>query len=407
MPSNPVRESGRSLVPLVLLFVGFSMLMKVPTLIFEHDEPDERVYWAVAENLAQRGEYTLRGSPMLEGMSPRIYDRPLFHHPPLYIALLVPFTALDAPQAAVTISWIGHALCIVAVALMGATLLRRSGTPAEELGSWLWIPLLGVATDPLLAFASRKLWIDALMSGLVALSVALVFRARYARERRRTWLVAAGACLGLAGLAKLPGLLAGVIGVVLLLSGGEGRQRRLRDLLFYAAPAALLVLPWMVIFFNTYGVLAPDWLTPDQVSFDRYRFVSKMVDLPWFYYIVKLCIAQPLVLLVGLAYVLSPRRGPGPARWVPALWFLLFISVATYQGMTGYGFQMRYVTPLSCSVYVGLLCFPALIGPRERLRVTVIVLVIFYAAMGGAMYLLDSRYDELLTIPELMGILNF
>ena len=77
MPSKTAEKSRRGLLALVLLFIGFSFLMKVPTLIFEHDEPDERVYWAVAENLAERGEYTLRGAPILEGLSPRIYDRPL------------------------------------------------------------------------------------------------------------------------------------------------------------------------------------------------------------------------------------------------------------------------------------------------------------------------------------------
>jgi 4-amino-4-deoxy-L-arabinose transferase-like glycosyltransferase len=398
----------RSLAILVLVFIGFSMLMKVPTLIFEHDEPDELIYWAVAENMAERGEYTLRGSPLLEHLSPRIYDRPLFHHPPLYVALLLPFVVLDSPSLAVTISWIGHALCILAVALIGSALLREDEASAAGLRQFLWIPLLAVATDPLLAFASRKLWIDVLVSGLVALTLALLFRARRARSRRTAWLLGAGVVLGLAGLAKLPGLMAGLVGMLVLVVGDDRPRDKLRQVALYLAPAVAIMLPWFITFFATYGTFAPDWLKPDEVTFRHSRFVTQAVALPWFYYLVKLCIVQPLVPVVAVAYGLSLRRGLSFDRWMPAIWFLVFLAVPTLQGVTGYGFQMRYVAPLMTGVYAGMLCLPGLIDRQgARIRTQLLVLVILYAAMGGAMYLLDSRYDELLSIPELMGVLDF
>jgi hypothetical protein len=409
MASVDASPAGRrTLFTLVLLFIGLSVLMKIPTLIFEHEEPDERIYWAVAENVVARGEYTLRGSEMLANLSPRIYDRPLFHHPPLYTVLLLPFVALDAPQAAVVISWVGHALCIVAVALIGSTLLGDGrGLPAG-FHRFAWIPLLGVAVDPLLLFASRKLWIDVLMSGLIALSIALVHRATRAEGRRTLWLLGGGLVLGLAGLAKLPGLMAGGIGLLLIATADAEPRRKLRWLVIYGLPCVLLMLPWLVVFFATYGVLAPDWLTPDAVSLERSRFVARAVGLPWHYYIVKLCILQPLVPVTLVLYGLALGRRPGFERWMPAAWFLLFLVVPTYQGIAGYGFQMRYVAPLMTAVYASLFCHPALYERRHHpLLTSLLVAAITYAAMGGAMYLLDSRYDEFLSIPELMGVLDF
>ena len=286
--------------------------------------------------------------------------------------------------------------------------MREGDSIPSGLQHFLWIPLFGVATDPLLLFASRKLWIDVLLSGLVALSIALVFRARHSQSRRTYWLLGAGAGLGLAGLAKLPGLLAGVIGVLILVAGDEKPREKLRRIVLYALPCAALMLPWLITFFATYGVFAPAWLKPDEVTFQHSGFVTQAVALPWFYYIVKLCIVQPLVPVVLILYGLSLRRGLGFDRWMPAFWFLVFLVVPTLQGIAGYGFQMRYVAPLSTSVYAGLLFLPGVIDPQgRRIKTLLLVLVIVYAAMGGAMYLLDSRYDELLSIPELMGVLDF
>ncbi len=84
-------------VGLAVLFIGFVIALKLPSLAFDHDEPDEVVYWTVAEQLREHGVYTLRGSEVLPRLSARIYDRPLFHHPPLYPLLLVPFVAARAP----------------------------------------------------------------------------------------------------------------------------------------------------------------------------------------------------------------------------------------------------------------------------------------------------------------------
>lgn len=409
MSSNGQSVRSRRLWLLIALFVGLSVLLKIPTLIFVHDEPDERVYWSVAENLLERGEYTLRGSPVLQRLPPTIYDHALFHHPPLYPALLVPFVVLDAQGAAVVVSWFGHALCILSVGLMGAVLWDIRGGDAPRLPAFAWIPLLGAATDPLLSFASRKLWIDPLMSGLIALSLALVLLgvAEGARHRTR-WLLLGGLALGLAGLAKLPALLAAIVGASLILAAPGGARVRMRRVAVYVAPALLLTLPWIVLFWSTYGVPLPTWLRPTEWSVQEYPFIARAVGRPWYYYIVKLCLAQPLFPVVLVLYARAWRRGLRREMWLPLLWIGLFLGVATYQGVNGYGFQMRYVTPLMSAVYIALFCHPVLHRREgDGWAAPLLVAAIVLSSMSGAMYLLDSRYDEFLSVPELMGILRF
>jgi len=41
---------------LVLIFMVFSISLKLPTVNFPHSEPDELVYLALAENLIKKGQ---------------------------------------------------------------------------------------------------------------------------------------------------------------------------------------------------------------------------------------------------------------------------------------------------------------------------------------------------------------
>ena len=387
------RRSG--VLVLVVLFSAFTLFLKLPSLRFAHDEPDELVYWDVARNLVEHGAYTLQGAPIRGRLSPSIYDRPLFHHPPLYPLLLTPFVALEARQAAVVVSWLGHLLCVVSVGMIGGALLA-AGRPV---GNVLWLALLGVATDPLLAHVSRKLWIDSLLAGLVALALGLVWVALVSIHRRRCLLLA-GVVLGLAGLAKLPGLLALPVAATLVWGGGGSRRERLRDLLLVAVPCALLVLPWLAVFVSTYGVLLPTWLKPDENALQRFPFLAVAVGRPWYFYAVKVALSQPLA-IVCLALSFRPRPGEF-ARWAAPLWFFLWLVVTTVQSAGGYGFQMRYLAPLAPSLYAMLL---SLRSPRGFVR-PVIAVAIAYSAIGSAPYLLTETFDELLSFLELGGLVR-
>jgi 4-amino-4-deoxy-L-arabinose transferase-like glycosyltransferase len=392
-----VRSHVTRVVVLVVLFSAFTVVLKLPSLGFTHDEPDEVVYWSLARNLLERGAYTVRGTEILNRLSPAIYDRPLFHHPPLYPILLTPFVALQAEPAAVTISWFGHLLCLVSVGIIGWTLLVR-GEGSEDV---LWLALLGVATDPLLALVSRKLWIDALLAGLVAFALALVWAALISR-RRRLLLILGGVVLGLAALTKLPGLIGAPVAAMLVWTGGGTRRERVRDLLLVAAPCALLVLPWIVVFLATYGTLTPTWLTRDEWAIKHYPFLAAAVGRPWYYYAAKLAIGEPVALL-GLAFLLRRPRALTPASLVAPAWLFLWLIVYTVQSAGGYGFLMRYVAPIVPAIYAMLL-YVRHPGPFGR---QVIALAIAYGAIESTVYLLSEHFDELVSFPELAKLVRF
>lgn len=387
----------RHVLLLVALFSAFTVLLKLPSLGFAHDEPDEVVYWSLAHNLVERGAYTLRGTEILGRLSPRIYDQPLFHHPPLYPVLLTPFVALEAKQAAVALSWLGHLLCLLAVGIFGWALLAR-GEGAVDL---LWLALLGVATDPLLALVSRKLWIDPLLAGLVSLALALVWAARVS-PRRRLLLVLGGLALGLAGLAKLPGLTVAPVAAMIVWAGSGSRRERLRDLLLVATPCALLVLPWIVLFVATYGTLTPTWLSRDEYAVRHYPFLAAAVGRPWYYYPAKLALAEP-VAIAGIALSFRRPREDGPGRFVAPAWILVWLLAYTIQGLGGYGFLMRYVAPVVPAIYVLLL---SVRSPGNFVR-PAIALALAYGAIESLPYLLSPRFDELVSFPELAGLVRF
>jgi 4-amino-4-deoxy-L-arabinose transferase-like glycosyltransferase len=392
---SKVRLEPSRVTILVLLFCAFAVVLKLPSLRFIHAEPDEIVYWSVARNIVEHGQYTLRGATIARRLSPAIYDRPLFHHPPLYPVLLTPFVALNAQQASVVISWLGHLLCVAAVGIIGCSVLDRG---REDV---LWLALLGVASDPLLTHVARKLWIDSLLAGLVALALALVWTALVSR-RRRLLLVLGGLVLGLAGLTKLPGLIVAPVMAMLVWSGGGSRRQRLLDLLLVAAPCVLLVLPWLVVFAATYGTLSPTWLSHDEWAVRHYPFLALAVGRPGYYYAAKLVLAEP-VSLVAFALLFRRPRGLTLAGLAAPSWLLLWLVVYTIQSASGYGFQMRYLAPLAPSRYVMLLfCGQS----RGGLLRPVIALALTYGAMGATVYLLTERLDELVSLPELAGLLR-
>jgi 4-amino-4-deoxy-L-arabinose transferase-like glycosyltransferase len=391
------RAHLREVLLLVALFSAFTLILKLPSLRFTHNEADEVVYWSVAQNLLENGVYTLRGAEITRRLSPAIYDRPLFHHPPLYPLLLTPFVALEAKGAAIVISWLGHLLCVLSVGIIGWALLDH-GERAREI---LWLALLGVATDPLLVLVSRKLWIDALLAGLVALALALVWAAGVS-QRRRQLLVLGGLVLGLAGLAKLPGLLGAPVAAMIVWGGGGTRRERLRDLLLVATPCAIVVVPWIVLFVATYGVPTPTWLKPDDYALRHYPFLAAAVGRPWYYYAAELALAVPAS-VAGLALSLRRTRGEGRYQLAAAAWLLIWLLAFTIQSVTGHGFLMRYIAPIAPAIYVMLLG----VGYRSSLIRPAIAILIAYGAIESTVYLLTERFDELVSFPELSGLLRF
>jgi 4-amino-4-deoxy-L-arabinose transferase-like glycosyltransferase len=387
-------------------FLALALLTKLPSLAFEHREPDEVIYWTVAKRMSDYGTYSLRGAPFMHQLSRKMYDRPLFHHPPLYPALLVPFEERELRREAIVISWLGHGLAIFAVALIGVHLHARLG---GDTSAWaaLALPLLGVALDPLFVHTARKLWIDALVGGLAALAVALTL-AGVARERRRApWLLAAGVALGLAGLAKLPGLLVAPVCAALVLARSARARERVAGIAWIALPSALILAPWFAVFFATYGTLVPSWMAPDATILERFPLVAAAAQKPWHFFATKLALIQPLLLvaLAGFAWRAGERR-PSEA-WVLLTWLIGAGACLTYLAASGFSFQTRYLTPLTPALYALPLALPAWYrAPTVRSFRLAAALAITYATLGAAPYLTNGRPDEFLSLAETLGLIT-
>jgi hypothetical protein len=332
-----------------------------------------------------------------------MYDRPLFHHPPLYPALLVPFVLVGSKSAAVLVSWLGHFLAVVAVALVGRHILHRLPTDARISLPAFWLPVLGVSTDPLLMFVSRRLWIDSLLGGLAALAVASVLVAE--GKQRRTMLAVAGGLLGLAALAKLTAL---ILVPVVLMTGVRGDATWKDRALSMAAmllPLVILVAPWLILFYLQYGVLTPPWVKPDARLMELFPFVRVAVERPWYYYGAKLFEIMPLAAVAAWLLIRERHLWRNTAIQVAAAWFSIVVVTLTIMGITGYGFQMRHITSAIAAVYVIVLA--ALL---ERDRPVLLMWCGFAMLVGtvtGAMHLLVPELDEILSLPRIAGLWTF
>lgn len=377
-------------------------VLKLPCLLYPPAEADEQIYWQLAENLGRRGEYSLRGSPLLSSLSDQIYDRPVFHHPPLFAAALVPFVLSDAQRGAVVVSWGGHFLVIVAVALIGRELALRHGA-ADYLAPRFWLPVLAVATDPLLAFVSRRLWIDSLLAGLVAIACAALVLAHGGRRRR--WLIASGALLGLAALAKLTALILLPVFLVFTVRQDTTWPARVRSALAVLVPVTVLVVPWLAVFYQHTGVLIPSWVKPDARLMEIYPFLRTAVERPWHYYLSTLLVIAPLTAIAAWAAFSQRALWSQPIFQFSAAWLVVFVAVQTLLGADGYGFQMRHVAPAAAAIYAMVL---AALAQRDQPVLLFLSSAAFLVGtVTGAMHLLAPELDELLTLTTIGGLTLF
>jgi 4-amino-4-deoxy-L-arabinose transferase-like glycosyltransferase len=401
-------EISQSLYPpsfwLVLtMLLVFSVVLKLPTLYFSHTEADEQVYLSLANRLLTSGSYNLEGTEIISQLSPGIYDHPLFFHPPLFPACLVPFVYWNAERFAVLVSWLGHALCILAVAVIGRRIAFASGLDSERNPMVEWLPVIGVCLDPLLLFLSRKLWIDSLLTGLCAVSIAAFFCARYS-PRRSLWLIIGGILFGLAALSKMPALILTPVVVYLVLTPDGPPRSKVKDLCWGFLPALLLAAPWYIAFYHTYGVLIPSWIKPDKWSVEHYPFVQIALERTPAYYFLKLIAIAPVSLLAFGVYAMRRSLWTSRMFLIPSIWFLLCFITISYLGVQGQGFQMRYIALLIPSIYLMLYAF--LDRFRHEFVSIGVLLLLVYGGMTGAINLATPDLDEVDSPIEQMGLLR-
>ena len=404
VPSSRDRLGPLAIVLSVLLL---AIAVKLPRLAFEDSEGeiDEVVYWSLAQNLATTGSYGLRGTEVLSGLSPQMYDRPTFHHPPLYPILLVPFALHGSPRLGVLVSWLGHLLCIVAVAIVALHLRRTRGGNRTGSSLALWLPLVGVAFDPLLTFVSRKLWMDALLAGLVALSLALLVVAPGSR-RRRALLLGSGVLLGLAGLTKLPAMVLAPVFLVAAFLESRDRRTRIESAALPLVPALMLVVPWLLFFHAKCGVFLPSWVRADPWLLEHSAFVRAFVSRPWYYYVTKLPLLIPLFPVCLFRLASEPRASRDRIVAVGLASAAICVAAVTAVSADGVGFLMRHVSAVAPCAYF-LLAHDLTAGRENRTWSWIYVVAIAVGIVPGATYWYARGSDEIFSLFERAGWIRF
>ncbi len=413
----------------VLLLISFSAILKLPTFNLPHNEGDEVRFWYLTKNWIETGHYTLQGSPLLRVPAYLGTNRKMPVHPPLFPTLLRPFAQHNALNKAVMASWLGHFLAILAVALMGRYLFLYYGLTLSALSPLFWLPLLGIATDPIMTWISGILWIDNLHAGLAALSIALAMMANQAYRPKLMYFFS-GVILGLALLSKVtPAMIIPLLFYIIVV-GETDNKKRIQALLLGAIPALLLASLWYVPLYLTMGELifpkTPveiqamlDNLSPQALqAFEQASycgFCQMAINSPWYYQWPKLSLISPLF-LVGISfsflfYILYIRTLEVVKRGhflIPLFWCLGVLSILTYLQLM----IMRRTTLLIASLYVMfymLIVFSEKYQPLKKYQPLLLLLgavSIVYSAIGGGYYLFKGNYAEIFSMPELAGFIK-
>ncbi len=435
---------------IVLLVIGFSIFLKLPTFTFgiehmkgKHFEGDEIRFWYLAKNWATIGHYTLQGSPLFENFpfyEPYYAYRKMPVHPPLFIVLLRPFVQYEfthyekipqglgpdavraiyakiAPNYAVIASWVGHLLAILAVALIGRYLLIYHKLSLSALSPLFWLPLLGVATDPIMTWVSTKIWIDNLHAGLAALAVAFTMIASSSRHSQITYILA-GIMLGLALLAKITAMMIIPIIIFIIFVHEIESRKRMQALLFGIIPVLILASPWYI----------PRYL-PKIVEISAIpnpyagtcEFCKTTNTRPFYYFLLKLPLIAPLV-IVGLSfyiilffnYVKKLAILDNLRFFIPAVWCLFILMIITlYLSFFNGSFIMRRITLLIPSLYVMfymLIIYSEKFRPLRKYQQLLLFLggiSIVYGSISGGFYLFHGiSFAEFFSFAELTGMIK-
>ncbi len=373
--------------------------MKSPIWFADHLENDERIYWALTQNWLDNGTYSLQGTPILKELPPATYDKPLFHHPPMLPIMLMPFVATDSPNAAILVSWLGHALAIVGVAMMCWAWRRRSWSGTHFL---LWMPVLAVALDPVLTFCSRKLWPDAFLGGFVGIGMGFVCLAT--KRRGMGLAVAGGLALGLAAMVKLPGLIVAPLALMIVAYGiKDDPARRVRLLLATALPLLAVIVPWFWVFHAQYGTFLPEWIRPDEALTAVSPHMARAMERPWHYYISESILVAPIVLVVLIGCVVRRRFLTSLPLVIPVAWVFLVWLALMFLHARGYSMKMRFLTVASPGVYAALAVLLASAHPKRSVFPLVALLAIVFGIVNIGFYLTAGpQFDEILSLPELV-----
>ncbi len=305
-------------------------------------EADEVVFRTLADRLGEH-RYDLLGSYILTRLDPHVYQRPLFHHPPLFA------WALHLTGKTMAVPFLSNLLTLALVWWIGARLLDVS---RARVAAVLY------ALCPVAFLCASRQWTDGLMTLWVTAAVAAMV---WALDRPADgWLALPGTFLGLACLTKMPA----VVAMAPLIALWIRARRPFRPLAVaaFALPVFVLVTPWLATVWHYYGSLGlAESRIPDS-SIPPGSFLDTARHRPFWFYFGGLLMVAPV-------HVLS-YAGTARTRWDVATWPWAFIVAFTVYGV-GNTFQTRFIAPAMPG-----LCLMAsnLIGTRRALLVLALVL---------------------------------
>ena len=401
----PRKPNLRFAVFATAICLAFALVIKLPTLKYPVSNWDELIYLELSRQWLATGSYSLAGSDLLHSLPRSFYDHPVFHHPPGFSIILAPFVLAKSPQLAVTLSWLGHALALAAVAIVGYDLLLH-GKPTEFRRRCVFVlPLAAIASDPLMNFIARKIWMDNLLAGTTSLAICLAWLGGRT-ERWRLLLLGAGVMAALACSLKVTA--AAVLPFVGWLAIPADRRRPIASLLFVLLPGALLLAIWLSYFRAQTGVWLPYWTRPDEAFLNASPYVaaSATQSIPSYLLKVFACMPFLVVFLLSLPFCRSPVHSK--LERASSLWMLSLLVLFLLLGSAGFAKEARYLAPLAPAAC--WLFYARYEGETPNLaeRNDWLFPIFFLAAIAGAMlagfYLLVPQYDEILSPIELLTL---
>jgi len=395
----PLRSPVRFAIIATLAVLAFSFLVKLPTLHHPIWSPDELIYLNLTEHWMKTGQYSLQGTRLLEQLPPRYYDHPAFHHPPGFCVLLTPFVYAFAHgkplEPAVILSWLGQALVILSLALIGYETILRGAILTFRSRCLFLLPLVAATCDPIMNFIARRVWVDNLLAGACAMAFVCTW---LAVKRSPGWAWAAGLFGALACSLKIAPLL-----FLPVLAAVAWRNKRL--LLPILLPPLLVFALWSSWFHHLTGAWMPWWMKPDEALLQANAFVAASVHQPKLFYISQLLLCCPFALALLASMVVQRRIFQSALAGFSLLWIVIAVGTFTVIGWLGMPSETRYIAPALPALYWLFYARSAdtvLEESMDRLFILFCFAVVA-GAMLSSVYLYDPRPDEMLSPLHLFG----
>jgi hypothetical protein len=287
---------------MVLLAGGVAALLTLVAARFSRPGvgPDAVAYLAVANNLHGGG-----------GIAFWLED-PLTTWPPLWPALIALGMALSgapADVAALALNSLAVAGCVAAGFALGRRVLHSARLA--------YVALVSFAISPLLIGLAVLVQTEVLFSLLAALTMLAILR--WSESQLRWWLVAAGVTTAIAFYLRYQAIyvvpvFAGWIGLRSLLIGERSPGRALRNVLWYALPAAVPASAWVArnlwLSGNALGPRFPSDVGPVRnmagALATTFKFLTSLPTAP-------VVPAAAIVLVVGVIAIVALERCTRPA----------------------------------------------------------------------------------------------